>query len=177
MKKILSIVVCACACAAAAQHRETVMPGDPGLKREAPPAPLLPQHPDVPQAPIVRYSSPVALNFFGLSVPSVEGSLDVRGFRLNLSVPFATANHRQVLGFDLGFSGETVEHVGGIAVNLCDNWSASLSGAAIALVNVTDELHGLQIGLVNRAGTGRGIQIGLWNQSDNFQCPIVGVVW
>lgn len=176
MKKLV-FAVCLIGCVAAfAQARETVRPGDPGLRRETAPAPLVAQHPDRPQAPIAHYSSPVACNFFGISLPDAD-PLDVCGLRLNISIPFATPNHRNVTGFDLGFSGEAMGTVSGIAMNLCDNWSDVFSGGAVSLVNVTGELHGLQIGLVNVADTGSGIQIGLWNQSANFKCPIVGVVW
>lgn len=176
MKKLVLAVCLAGSICAFAQARETVKPGDPGLRREAAPAPLVEQHPDRPQAPIARYSSPMACNFFGISIPSAD-PLDVCGLRLNISIPFATPNHRNVTGFDLGFSGEAMGETGGIAINLCDNWSDVFTGGAISFVNVTGELHGLQIGLVNSADTGSGIQIGLWNQSANFKCPIIGVVW
>ncbi len=176
MKNLIFSVCLIGSVAAFAQTRETVKPGDLGLKRETAPAPLVAQHPDRPQDPIARYSSPVACNFFGLSIPEAD-PLDVRGLRLNLTIPFATPNHRDVTGFDLGLSGEAMGYVSGIAVNLCDNWSDGFSGGAVSLVNVTGELHGLQIGLVNVADTGSGIQIGLWNQSANFKFPIVGIVW
>ena len=176
MKKlILTAMVMGCA-AVFAQNRELVKPGDAGLKKEVAPAPIVATHPDTQPAPIAHYSSPVALNFFGLSIPSAD-PLEVYGFRLNISLPYSTPNHSYVYGIDLGFSGEAMYGMGGLCVNLCDNWSDSFSGGAVSLVNVARELHGFQIGLVNVAETGRGIQIGLWNQSDNFKCPIIGVVW
>ena len=176
MKKVLFAAVCVCATLGFAQARELVRPGDAGLKREAPVKSLVPESPDRPQEPIPVYSTPFAVNFCSLSIPSAP-QLDVYGMRLNITVPFATPDNLNVLGFDLGLSGEAFGHVGGVAINVFDNVSDSFSGGAVGLVNVTGELRGVQIGLVNVAKTGAGLQIGLWNHSDNFTCPIIGVVW
>lgn len=175
MKKL----ICACALAGLttgfAQGRETVRPGDAELRRETP-APLVSANPDRPASVQAVSWTPFAVNFCSLSLPDAAG-LEIDGLRLNVSLPFATPDHGDVLGFDLGLSGESAGHVGGIAVNLFDNWSGSFAGGCIGLVNVTGDLHGLQVGLVNVADGGRGLQIGLWNQSANFKAPLVGVVW
>jgi opacity protein-like surface antigen len=176
MKKVLFAAVCFCATLGFAQARELVRPGDAGLKREVPPKKLVPASPDRPQEPIAVYSTPFAVNFCSLSIPSAP-QLDVYGMRLNITVPFATPDNQNVLGFDLGLSGEAFGHVGGVAINVFDNVSHSFSGGAVGLVNVTGELRGVQIGLVNVAKTGAGLQIGLWNQSDDFISPIIGIVW
>lgn len=176
MKKLIFAAVSAWSVACFAQARETVRPGDAGLVRESPSTPIVAESPDRPQ-PVGEVNwTPFAVNFCSLSLPSAP-ALEVDGFRLNLSFPFATPDHRDVIGFDLGLAGEATGHVGGVAINLCDNWSESFSGGCLSLVNVTGELHGLQIGLVNLAECGSGLQIGLWNQSANFAFPFVGVVW
>jgi hypothetical protein len=176
MKKVLFAVVCVCAIIGFAQDRELVRPGDINLKREAPSKSLVPKSPDRPQEVIAVYSTPFEVNFCSLTIPSAP-QLDVCGMRLNITVPFATPDNQDILGFDLGLSGETAGHVGGVAINVFDNVSNSFSGGAVGLVNVTGELRGIQIGLVNVASKGSGLQIGLWNHSDNFKCPIIGVVW
>lgn len=176
MKKLVLSIVLVGSLVGFAQNRETVRPGDEGLKREAPPPQLIPASPDRPMAPIAINCAPFAVNLFSLSLPGAP-ELEIDGFRLNISVPFATPDHRDVFGFDLGLSGEAIGHVGGIAINLFDNWSDSFSGGCVGLVNATGELHGLQIGLVNIAENGNGLQIGLWNQSAKFQAPLIGLVW
>jgi len=175
MKRLVFAAVLACVSLGFAQSREVVRPGDPGLNREAPP-PLLTPQPDRPQPPVEVHWAPFALNVFSISVPCAP-HLEVNGLRLNLTVPFATPDHQNIFGLDLGLAGETAGHVGGIAVNAFDNWSDSFSGGCVGLVNVTGELRGLQVGLVNVARSGNGLQIGLWNQSTNFRCPFIGVVW
>lgn len=176
MKKLIVVSMMLGAYASFAQPRAVVRPGDPGLVREAPPPPIVRAHPDRPAPPgPVRYRTPFAVNFCGLSFPWDE-PLEIYGMRLNLTVPFASAGHDFVYGFDLGLSGETIRGAGGVAVNAFDNWSRTFTGVEIALVNAVDELYGLQVGLVNVAGRGRGFQIGLWNQSDFIGCPIIGIV-
>ena len=176
MKKAIVVSLLFGACASFAQPRAVVRPGDPGLVREPPPPSVVRHHPDrLPPPGPARFRTPFAVNFFSLSFPWDE-PLEIYGMRLNLTVPFASAGHDSVYGFDLGLSGETVHDVGGIAVNAFDNWSESFTGVEIALVNAVTELHGLQIGLINLAHGGRGIQIGLWNQSDFLCCPIIGIV-
>ena len=176
MKKLIVVSMLLGAFAAFAQYRGTVRPGNPGLMREAPPSPIVQPHPDRPAPPgPAHFRTPFAVNFFGLSFPWDE-PLEIYGLRLNLTVPFASAGHDAVYGFDLGLSGETVRDVGGVAVNVFDNWSESYTGIEIALVNATTVLHGLQVGLVNSANGGRGVQIGLWNMSDFLCCPIIGIV-
>jgi len=176
MKKLIVVSMLLSACASFAQSRAVVRPGDPGLRREAPPPPIVQPHPDRPAPPgPAHFRTPFAVNCFGLSFPWDE-PLEIYGLRLNLTVPFASAGHDAVYGFDLGLSGETIHGVGGIAVNAFDNWSESFTGVEIALVNSVTELHGLQIGLFNLAKSGRGLQIGLWNQSDFISCPIIGIV-
>lgn len=176
MKKLVFACVFAGAVAGFAQGGETVRPGDEGLKRETPPAPLVSVSPDRPQPTETVRWTPFAVNFCSLSLPGAA-DLEVDGLRLNISLPFATPDHGDVFGLDLGLSGEAMGHVGGIAINLFDNWSDSFAGGCVGLVNVTGELHGLQIGLVNVAEGGKGLQIGLWNQSANFKAPLIGVVW
>lgn len=176
MKKLVFALICISSSVGFAQARETVRPGDGGLNREAPPAPVVAEHPDRPQPPVAVSWTPFAVNLCSLSLPGAQG-LEIDGLRLNVSVPFATPDHRDVFGFDLGLSGEATGHVGGVAVNLFDNWSDSFSGGCVGLVNVTGELHGLQIGLVNVAEGGNGLQIGLWNESANFRAPLIGLVW
>lgn len=176
MKKLVFVLVVASSTVGLAQSREVVRPGDPGLRREAPPPEIVQTSPDRPQPMAVVAWTPFALNFCSLSIPGVE-NLEIDGVRLNLTFPFATPDHRDVFGFDFGLAGEATGHVGGIAINLFDNWNDSFSGGCLGLVNVTGELHGLQIGLVNIADTGSGLQIGLWNHSANFRCPFIGVVW
>lgn len=176
MKKLVFALTVACSAVCLAQNREIVRPGDDGLKRETPPPEIVKPSPDRPQPMEEIAWTPFAVNFCSLSIPSAE-NLEVDGLRLNLTFPFATPDHRDVIGFDLGLSGEAMGHVGGVAINLFDNWSDSFSGGCLGLVNVTRELHGLQIGIVNIADTGSGLQIGLWNQSANFRCPFIGVVW
>ena len=176
MKKLIVVSLLLGACAAFAQSREVVRPGDPGLGYRPQPAPLVSPHPDRPAPPgSARYRSPFALNFFGLSLPWLE-PLEIHGLRLNLTVPFASAGHDAVHGFDIGLSGETVHNARGVAVNAFDNWSGSFNGIEIALVNAAEDLHGLQVGLVNMANSGRGLQIGLWNVSGFISCPIIGIV-
>lgn len=175
MKSLIFVAVLSCAVLGQAQSREVVRPGDRGLTREAPPAQLVSQ-PDRPELSVLVPWTPFAVNFCSISLPSAP-NLEIDGLRLNVTFPFATPDHRDVYGIDLGLSGEATGHVGGIAINLCDNWSDSFSGGCLGLVNVTGELRGLQIGLVNVAETGAGLQIGLWNQSANFGCPFIGVVW
>ena len=114
------------------------------------------------------------MNFLGLSFPWEE-PLEIYGLRLNLTVPFASADHDVVYGFDIGLSGETNHDCGGLAVNVFDNCSETFTGVEIALVNAVTELHGLQVGLVNMARGGRGLQIGLWNQSDFLCFPLIGI--
>ena len=176
MKKLIVLSMLLGACASFAQPRAVVPPGDPGLVRQPPPPALVQAHPDrLPPPGPVRFRTPFAVNFCGLSFPWDE-PLEIYGMRLNLTVPFASAGHDMVYGFDIGLSGETVHDGGGLAVNVFDNWSESFAGVEVALVNAVTELHGLQIGLVNLANGGRGIQIGLWNQSDFLSCPIIGIV-
>ena len=175
MKKLIAISLLLGACATFAKYRTFVRPGDPGLRREPPPAPVVVVHPDRSAPGPSYFRTPFAVNFFALSFPWNE-PLEVHGLRLNLTVPFAAAGHDAVYGFDLGLSGETARDAGGVAVNVFDNCSETFAGIEVSLVNVTHELHGLQIGLVNRANGGRGIQIGLWNQSEFLCCPIIGVV-
>jgi len=175
MKKLAFALAIVCTSACMAQNREVVRPGDAGLRREAPP-PALVTTPDRPQPRAEVLWTPFALNFCSLSIPGAP-NLEIDGLRLNVTFPFATPDHRDVIGLDLGLAGEATGHVGGIAINLFDNWNESFSGGCLGLVNVTGELHGLQIGLVNIAGSGSGFQLGLWNQSANFRCPFVGVVW
>ena len=175
MKKLIAVSLMLGACASFAQPRSVVRPGDPGLVREAPPPPLVQSHPDRPAPPgPLHFRTPFAVNFLGLSFPWDE-PLEIYGLRLNLTVPFASAGHDIVYGFDIGLSGETVHDVGGLAVNVFDNISESFTGVEVALVNSVTELHGLQIGLFNQAKGGRGLQIGLWNQSDFLSCPIIGI--
>ena len=131
MKKVLFAAACLCATLGFAQARELVRPGDAGLKREVPPKKLVPASPDRPQEPIAVYSTPFAVNFCSLSIPSAP-QLDVYGMRLNITVPFATPDNLNVLGFDLGLSGEAFGHVGGVAINVFDNVSDSFSGGAVS---------------------------------------------
>lgn len=176
MKKLLAVVFLLGSCASFAQPRAVVRPGDPVLVRQPPPPPLVQPHPDrqPPPGP-AHFRTPFAVNFLGLSFPWEE-PLEIYGLRLNLTVPFASAGHDVVYGFDIGLSGETIQHVGGLAVNVFDNWSDSFTGVEVALVNSVTELHGLQVGLVNLARGGRGLQIGLWNQSDFLCFPLIGIV-
>ena len=176
MKKFIFALTAVGATMCLAQNREVVRPGDAGLKREAPPSAIVKVSPDRMQPMDEVKWTPFAVNFCSLSLPSAE-NLEIDGVRLNLTFPFATPDHRDVIGFDFGLAGEATGHVGGVAINLFDNWNDSFSGGCLGLVNVTSELHGLQIGLVNIADTGSGLQIGLWNQSSNFRCPFIGVVW
>ena len=175
MKKLIVVALLLCSVASFAQRRHNVRPGDPGLRRGAPPADLVNPHPDQPP-PLgpEHYRTPFAVDFFSMSFPWNE-PLEIYGMRLNLTVPFASAGHDIVYGLDLGLSGETRYDVSGVAVNLFDNWSETFTGIGISLVNVVKELHGLHIGLVNVAQGGRGIQIGLWNQSEFMSCPIIGI--
>ena len=175
-KTILTVVMILGTCAVFAQNRRNVAPGDRGLRREKPPAPLVNRHPDMPPPPgPAHFRTPLAVDFFSLSIPW-DVPLEIYGLRLNLTVPFASAEHDTVYGLDIGLSGETRYDVGGIAVNAFDNWSETFTGVGISLVNVVNELHGLHIGLINSAHGGRGIQIGLWNQSDFICSPIIGIV-
>lgn len=176
MKKLIVVALLLCSVASFAHRRPNVRPGDPGLRREAPPADMVRPHPDrLPPPGAEHYRSPFALNFFSLSFPWCE-PLEIHGLRLNLTMPFASAGHDVVCGFDLGLAGEARYDVRGVAVNLFDNWSETFAGIGISIVNAVNELHGLHIGLVNVAQGGRGIQIGLWNQSEFMSCPIIGVV-
>ena len=175
MKKLIVVSLLLCSVVSFAQRRPGVRPGDPRLRREPPPSDLVNPHPDQrPPLGPEHYRTPFAVNFFSLSFPWDE-PLDIYGLRLNLTTPFAAAGHDAVYGFDIGLSGETRYEVGGVAVNLFDNWSETFTGIGISLVNVVKELHGLQIGLINVAQGGRGIQIGLWNQSELMGCPIIGI--
>lgn len=176
MKNLVMASICFLSVTALAQIREVVSPGDEGLRRGTLPSQIVKVHPDRGQSLIPVNSTPFAFNFCSLSLPSAP-ELDVIGFRLNITVPFATPDHRDVVGFDIGLSAECTGHIGGVAVNVFDNWSNSFSGCCIGLVNVTGEMRGVQIGLVNVADCGAGLQIGLWNQSRNFRCPLIGIVW
>ena len=175
MKKLIVLSMLLGACASFAQPRAVVQPGAPVLVRQPPPPPLVQPHPDrLPPPGPVHFRTPFAVNFFGLSFPWAE-PLEIYGLRLNLTVPFASAGHDVVYGFDIGLSGETAHDVGGLAVNVFDNCSETFTGVEIALVNAVTELHGLQVGLVNMARGGRGLQIGLWNQSDFLCFPLIGI--
>ena len=176
MKKLIVVAMLLCSVASFAQRRHDVQPGDPGLRREAPPADLVSPHPDQPP-PLgpEHYRTPFAVDFFSLSFPWDE-PLEIYGMRLNLTVPFASAGHDAVYGLDLGLVGESRYEVGGIAINVFDNWTDTFTGVGVSLVNVVNELHGINVGLINTAHGGRGIQIGLWNQSDFICCPIIGIV-
>ena len=176
MKKLIAVVFLLGASVSFAQSRDVIRPGDPGLVREAQPPLLVQPHPDrMPPSGPAHFRTPFAVNFVGLSFPWEE-PLEIYGLRLNLTVPFASAGHDVVYGFDIGLSGETIQHVGGLAVNVFDNWSDSFTGVEVALVNSVTELHGLQVGLINLARGGRGLQIGLWNQSDFLCFPLIGIV-
>jgi len=175
MKKMIVLSMLLGACASFAQPRAVVRPGDPGLVRQPPPPPIVQPHPDrLPPSGPAHFRTPFAVNFLGLSFPWEE-PLEIYGLRLNLTVPFASAGHDVVYGFDIGLSGETARDVGGLAVNVFDNCSETFVGVEIALVNAVTELHGMQVGLVNMARGGRGLQIGLWNKSDFLSCPIIGI--
>ena len=143
MKKLIAVTLLLCGLASFAQHRPNVRPGDPELVREAPPADLVSPHPDQPP-PLgpEHYRTPFAVDFFSMSFPWDE-PLEIYGMRLNLTVPFASAGHDIVYGLYLGLSGEARYDVGGVAVNLFDNWSETFTGIGISLVNVVKELHGV----------------------------------
>ena len=57
------------------------------------------------------------------------------------------------------------------------NNAEKLSGGALALVNLTQQLNGAQVGLVNQSAKG-GVQFGLINNCDDnaqFQCGLINI--
>ena len=128
--------------------------------------------------------TPIAFGIGGFGMP-VGNDWAICGLRLNLGSPWWTAIYTDVYGFDIGLSGETVEEVGGIAVNVFNNTTRNLYGIGVAglwntskgrdshalqvagLVNMAEGLDGVQIGLVNRAHELHGLQIGLVNTAVN----------
>lgn len=104
-------------------------------------------------------------------VPAGIENKSITGARFGL--PCSISNGGE---FSIFYSG--TRYMEGIKFTLLGvNNAEKLSGGALALVNLTQQLNGAQVGLVNQSAKG-GVQFGLINNcNDNaqFQCGLINI--